>query len=281
MQPLKLRPPAKLNLFLHILGRRSDGYHSLQTVFELIDWTDELELQLRDDGQIERIVGAIGVAAQDDLCVRAARLLKPLAPAAAGCDIRLTKHIPTGAGLGGGSADAAAVLLGLNRLWRLGLPLAELAVLGARLGADVPVFVQQQPCFAEGIGECLQPLPLLPRQYLVVYPGVALATAAMFAASDLRRDCAPITLDQWQAGEPTSNVFQPLARTLSPEVARAELWLEQRFGPPRLSGSGSALFVPIADAEAASARMRAAPASWRWRCVRSTAFWFDNPVPQA
>lgn len=281
MHHLRLRPPAKLNLFLHILGRRSDGYHRLQTVFELIDWTDELELQRRDDGQIERVAGAAGVAAEDDLCVRAARLLKPLAPAAAGCNITLVKHIPTGAGLGGGSADAAGVLLGLNRLWGLELPLAELAVLGACLGADVPVFVQQQPCFAEGIGECLQPLPLVPRQYLVIYPGVALATAAMFAASDLQRDCAPITLDQWRAGTPTSNVFQPLALRLSPEVARAEQWIERRFGPPRLSGSGSALFVPIVDADAASAWMGAAPASWRWRCVHSTAFWFDNPVPQA
>lgn len=273
---LLLRPPAKLNRFLHIVGRRADGYHLLQTAFELIDWTDELVVETRADGLIERRRGAIGVAAESDLVVRAARLLQPLAAPGAGCTLTLTKHIPTGAGLGGGSADAAAVLLGLNRLWRLDLGAERLRELGLQLGADVPVFIAQQPAFAEGVGEVLSPLPFVARSYAVIYPAVALATGPMFADPRLRRDCPPIRQDDYLAGVPTTNVFEPVARAQSTEIADAADWLRQRLGHARLTGSGSAVFAQAPDFGSAQRALEGAPARWTCRAARSITNWFDN-----
>ena len=271
-----LRPPAKLYRFLHIVGRRADGYHLLQTAFELIDWTDELSIEPRDDGVIERRGGAIGVAADADLVVRAARLLQPLAAPAAGCTLTLTKHIPTGAGLGGGSADAAAVLLGLNRLWRLRLDVEELLRLGLQLGADVPVFIGQRPAFAEGIGEILRPLPFAARSYAVIHPGVAMATGPMFGDPLLRRDCAPIGVADYLSGVPLSNVFEPVALMRSTEIAAAAAWLRARLGHAQLTGSGSAVFAQAPDIEAAHAALVGVPEHWSCRAARSITNWFDN-----
>ncbi len=278
---MHLRPPAKLNRFLHITGRRADGYHLLQTAFDLIDWCDELEVTVRDDGVIERVGGMSQVAASDDLVVRAARALQPLAPVGAGCTLTLTKHIPSGAGLGGGSADAAATLLALNRLWQLRLGPDELIRIGARLGADVPVFLGQQPAFAEGIGELLQPLPFVHRHYLVVHPGVALATGPMFAHPALRRDCAPVSVAQYLAGGIDDNVFAPVARDLAPGVVAAMDWLKARCGHARLTGSGSAVFAEAADPAAAQAHLAELPVNWRGRVAASVANWFDNALARA
>lgn len=270
---LTLRPPAKLNRFLHITGRRADGYHLLQTVFELIDWCDELEIESRDDRRIVLVGGTPGVAAEQDLAVRAARLMQTLHPG--GCTLTLSKHIPTGAGMGGGSSDAAAVLLGLNRIWGVGLDRNALIELGLRLGSDVPVFLGQTPAFAEGVGEWLQPLPWVDRHYLVVHPGVALATATMFAATDLRRDAPPLTPGSYLAGAATTNVFEPVARSLSTEVELCFGWVGQ-YGHAQLTGSGSAVFCELADPGLGTAALARLPERWRGRVVRSLTNWFDK-----
>ncbi|GMU42292.1 MAG: hypothetical protein AMXMBFR25_02780 [Lysobacterales bacterium] len=271
-----LHPPAKLNRFLHIVGRRADGYHLLQTAFELVDWCDELRIETRADGVIERIGGPPGVAAEDDLAVRAARMLQPLAAAGAGCTIELIKHIPGGAGLGGGSADAAAVLLALDRLWDLRLAAQRLAGIGLRLGADVPVFLGQQPAFAEGVGEILSPLPFVQRHYAIVWPGVALATGPMFAHPQLRRDRAPISPADYLAGHAVDNAFEPVAAALAPAVAEALAWLRARFGHARLTGSGSAVYAQAADYASAQAGLQGAPVNWSCRAASSLANWFDK-----
>jgi 4-diphosphocytidyl-2-C-methyl-D-erythritol kinase len=281
MSTLLLHPPAKLNRFLHIVGRREDGYHRLQTAFELIDWCDELRIEVRNDGVIQRLGGLPEVAVESDLVVRAARLLEPLAAPGFGCTLTLTKHVPAGAGLGGGSSDAAAVLLGLNRLWRLGLGVDQLITIGVQLGADVPVFLGQQPAFAEGVGEQLSPLPGVPRFYAVVYPGVALATAPMFAAPSLRRDCRPITVQDYLDGTATENVFEPVAAALAPPIAAALAWLKGRLGSARLTGSGSAVFAQAVSLAAAQRAVADAPAAWTCRAVRSVANWFDNDYDRA
>lgn len=270
---LTLRPPAKLNRFLHITGRRADGYHLLQTAFELVDWCDELVIESREDGRIVLVGGTPSVAAEHDLTVRAARLMQTLHPA--GCTLTLCKHIPTGAGMGGGSSDAAAVLLGLNQMWGLGLDLPALIDLGLRLGADVPVFLGQTPAFAEGVGERLHPLSWVDRHYLVVHPGVSLGTAAMFAAADLRRDVPPLTPGSYQAGAATTNVFEPVARRLSTEVEQCFGWVG-RYGHACLTGSGSAVFCELADPDIGMAALIGLPERWRGRVVRSLTNWFDK-----
>jgi 4-diphosphocytidyl-2-C-methyl-D-erythritol kinase len=275
---LSIRAPAKLNTFLHIVGRRADGYHLLETAFELVDWCDEIELSWRDDGEVQLVAGAPGVAPEEDLVLRAARHLKAECQVRAGCEIVVRKSIPIGAGLGGGSADAAAVLLGLNRLWGLGLSPEELARIGLALGADVPVFIAQGPAFAEGVGERLSPLPFRERHYVVVHPGVGLATSAMFADPRLVRDCAPIGLAGYLACPPVDNVFLPVALARSPEVGEAARWLRERFGEARLSGSGSALFAAVDEPLAAAARLVELPPGWQARVVRSVRDWFDNPL---
>ena len=207
--------PAKLNLFLHVVGRRADGYHLLQTAFRLLDWGDTLDFALRTDGCIRRANDVPGVAEADDLVVRAARLLQAHTGSALGADITVHKVLPMGGGLGGGSSDAATTLVALNRLWATGLSRAELQTLGLALGADVPVFVFGRDAFAEGVGEALQPLALPPAWYVVVSPGVSVPTAEIFSAEDLTRNTAPIKMADFAAST-TRNDLQAVACSRSP-----------------------------------------------------------------
>ncbi|WP_440221680.1 4-(cytidine 5'-diphospho)-2-C-methyl-D-erythritol kinase [Dokdonella sp. MW10] len=253
--------PAKLNLFLHIVGRRADGYHLLQTVFQLLDRGDTVRVRPRDDGAIRRLSGAPGVADEDDLGVRAARLLQESTGSTAGADIAIDKRIPLGGGLGGGSSDAASVLVALNAVWGCGLDEDALAALGLRLGADVPVFVRGRSAFAEGVGERLDPLDLPERVFVVVDPGVAVPTADLFRAPELTRGAPPLTIQGFVSGAPTGNVFEPVARARYPAVAMALDWLSG-FGEARLSGSGGAVFAAV-DAPSAQAIADRAPEGMR------------------
>ncbi len=246
--------PAKLNLFLHITGRRDDGYHTLQTIFQILDYGDELAFEATDDGRIERVTEVPGVAADADLVVRAARLLKAETEHPGGVRIHIDKRLPMGGGLGGGSSDAATTLVALNRIWGCGLTVDELAALGQRLGADVPVFVRGESAWAEGIGERLTPVELPSRWFVVLRPDAAISTPALFAAPELTRDCPPITIRDFLAsgGE---NVFEPLVRKRYPAVDKAMKWLDN-FAPARLTGTGSCIFAAVAD-EAQAARILA------------------------
>ena len=255
---LRLTAPAKLNLWLHVTGRRADGYHLLQTVFQLLDRGDRVVLRPRLDGRIGRSGGVPGLAVDDDLAVRAARLLRREAGVSAGVDIGLEKRIPAGAGFGGGSSDAATVLLGLNRLWRLDWPLHRLAALGLRLGADVPVFVGGRSAFAEGVGEVLTPLALPERWYVLVWPGEPVATAAVFQASELTRNTPALTISALSGTPSTRNDLQAVAIRHCPAIAEALDWLSQ-WGDARMSGSGSGVFVPVADEDSARSVAGASP----------------------
>ncbi len=240
---LTLPAPAKLNLFLHITGRRADGYHLLQTLFIFLDFGDEIRLNVRQDGQIQRLAGADDVPAEADLVVKAARLLQQTTGCTLGADITVTKRIPMGGGLGGGSSDAATVLVGLNHLWQCGLDEDTLAALGLRLGADVPVFVRGRAAWAEGIGEQLTPVDLPLAWYVVVHPRVHVPTAELFSDSGLTRDCSEITLAAFLDGQGT-NVFQPVVERRYPEVNQAIDWLSQ-YAKTQLTGSGSCLFAQV------------------------------------
>ena len=265
---INLRVPAKLNAFLHITGRRSDGYHLLQTVFRAVNLYDELALKLTAS-EIIRSAGPADVPAEIDLCVKAARLLKNHTGYSGGADIALYKKIPLGAGMGGGSSDAAGVLLGLNQLWQLNLPVSELAELALKLGADVPFFLHGGDQWAEGIGELLTPIALAPSHYVVVYTGQHCATAELFSAPTLRRDCAPISIAQVQAGIATCNVFEPLALARYPEIAKAHAWLTAQAGNARLTGSGGAIFASVADHASAMRIKNACPIEWHAWFARS------------
>jgi 4-diphosphocytidyl-2-C-methyl-D-erythritol kinase len=253
--------PAKLNLFLQITGRRADGYHLLQTVFQLLDRGDGVRLRPRDDGRIERVSELAGVPPGRDLVVRAAASLKPYAPADAGVDIDVDKRIPLGGGLGGGSSDAATVLVALNRIWGCGLAPEALAELGLALGADVPVFVHGRSAWAEGVGEHLTPIDLPERWYVVVDPKVSVPTAPLFQAPELTRDAAPTTIPRFLAGAETSNAFEPVVSARYPAVAAALAWLESQ-GRPRLSGSGGCVFLDVATEAEAAALAAACPQGW-------------------
>lgn len=250
--------PAKLNLFLHITGRRADGYHALQTVFRLLDWGDRIGLRLRQDGRVIRHGTSVaGVAEADDLAVRAARLLQRQENVAQGVDIIIEKRIPAGGGFGGGSSDAATVLVALDALWATGLGEDRLAALGLQLGADVPVFVRGHNAWAEGVGECLAPIALPEAAYVLVDPGVTVATGPLFAAADLTRDCAPATIADFASGALLDNVFEPVLRRREPVVEAAFVALS-RIGRPRLTGTGSGCFVEfasLADARRALAEL--------------------------
>ncbi|MGJ4727772.1 4-(cytidine 5'-diphospho)-2-C-methyl-D-erythritol kinase [Luteimonas sp. SDU101] len=255
--------PAKLNLFLRIPRRRPDGYHDLQTVFRILAWGDTVHLRLRADGQVRRIgTSAPGVAEADDLVVRAAKLLACEAKVAEGVDIRVEKRIPSGAGMGGGSSDAATVLLALDRLWGLDLGEDRLAALGLRLGADVPVFVRGRNAWAEGVGEILTPLDLPPAWYLLTDPGVHVPTAALFQAPELTRNAAPATIADFVSGAGLGNAFEPVLRRREPAV-EAVFDALARVGTPRLTGSGSGCFVEFATRESAEAALAALPSSLR------------------
>lgn len=236
--------PAKLNLFLRITGRRADDYHELQTVFRLLDWGDEVRLRVREDGAVTRVRGASGVVEQDDLAMRAAHLLRRHAGCALGVDIDVRKRIPMGAGLGGGSSDAATVLVALNWLWGLDLDEDTLAALGRRLGADVPVFVRGRSAWAEGIGDEISPIRLPRRHYVVLDPREPVSTAALFQAPELTRNAPRATISSFVSGETTENAFLPLVRARHPRVAEALDWLGS-FGDARLSGSGGCAFLEL------------------------------------
>jgi 4-diphosphocytidyl-2-C-methyl-D-erythritol kinase len=257
--------PAKLNLFLRILGRRPDGYHRLQTVFQLLDWGDTVRLRVRDDGQVrrERAEG-YDVPEQDDLVVRAAKMLQSEAKVPLGVDIVVEKSIPTGGGFGGGSSDAATVLLALNHLWRAGLDADHLAALGLRLGADVPVFVRGHSAWAEGVGEELTPIELPPAVYLVVDTGVHVPTAELFQTPDLTRDAAPATIADFVSGSALGNAFEPVLRRRSLAV-EATLQALSQLGPAALTGTGGGCFARFGTrtaAEAALARLPSGTRAW-------------------
>lgn len=259
--PVRVPAPAKINLFLHIVGRRPDGYHLLQTAFRMIDWGDEISLQRRDDGQILRATDVPGVPPEADLVVRAARALKAATGSPFGADIGVDKRIPMGGGLGGGSSDAASVLIALNRIWGCGLSRARLQEIGLALGADVPFFVFGETAFAEGVGEALQPLDVPPAWYVMVAPKVSVPTAQIFSAPELTRNSEPIIMRGF-ATHATRNDMQATVCKLFPEVAEALDWLSQ-FGAARMSGSGACIFAPF-DSKAAAEQVRAkAPEGWR------------------
>ncbi|MCD9028960.1 4-(cytidine 5'-diphospho)-2-C-methyl-D-erythritol kinase [Luteimonas sp. BDR2-5] len=245
--------PAKLNLFLRITGRRADGYHELQTVFRILDWGDTVRLRLRDDGLVRRIGGSVpGVAEDDDLLVRAARILQKDANCPHGVDIAIEKRIPAGAGFGGGSSDAATVLRALDRLWRLDLGEDRLAALGVRLGADVPVFVRGRNAWAEGVGEALQPLALAPAWYLLAHPDVHVNTGQLFQSTELTRNAAPATISDFVSGASLGNAFEPVLRRRESAVDAVFAALAG-VGTPRLTGTGSGCFVEFATRESAEA----------------------------
>ncbi len=250
--------PAKLNLFLRITGRRADGYHALQTVFRLLEWGDTVYLRPRDDGRIVRRGDSVpGLAAEDDLLVRAARALAKDANVAHGVDIAVEKRIPTGAGLGGGSSDAATVLRALDHMWALDLGEARLARIGLTLGADVPVFVRGRNAWAEGVGETLVEVTLPPAWYLLADPGVHVNTAGLFQAPELTRNAPPATMVDFVSGASLGNAFEPVLRRREPAVEAAFTVLAE-VGVPRLTGTGSGCFVEFAtcaSAEAAQARV--------------------------
>jgi 4-diphosphocytidyl-2-C-methyl-D-erythritol kinase len=253
--------PAKLNLFLHIVGRRADGYHLLETVFQLLDFGDSLEFEPTSDPAVRRLGQVKGVPEEADLTVRAAELLRQRAGYGGGVRIRIEKRLPLGGGLGGGSSDAATTLVALNRIWRLALSEDELAGLGLELGADVPVFVRGLSAWAEGVGERLTPLELPERWYLVVHPGVAVSTAAIFQDPELTRDCPHSTIADFVAGR-GGNVCEPVVRRLYPEVDAALDWLGAR-APARLTGTGACVFAAFDGREEAERVLGELPARWR------------------
>ncbi|UTA53946.1 4-(cytidine 5'-diphospho)-2-C-methyl-D-erythritol kinase [Lysobacter soli] len=255
--------PAKLNLFLRITGRRDDGYHLLQTVFRILEWGDSVRLRIREDGQIRRHGPSVpGVDEADDLTVRAAKVLQSASKCAQGADIIVDKRIPAGGGFGGGSSDAATVLVGLNALWRTGVDVDRLAGLGLRLGADVPVFVRGENAWAEGVGEELSPVDLPPAWYVLADPGVHAPTATLFKSPELTRDAPPATMSDFVSGVPLGNAFEPVLRAREPAVEAVFAALSQ-VGLPRLTGSGSGCFVEFATRESAEAALAALPTGLR------------------
>lgn len=256
--------PAKINLFLHVVGRREDGYHNLQTAFQFLDYCDWLTFKPQDDGRIRCTAVLDGITEPDNLCVKAARLLQRESGTGSGVDIGIEKQIPVGGGLGGGSSDAATTLLALNALWRLHWPIERLEALGLRLGADVPVFVRGQCTWAEGVGEQLTPLEWERPWYMVIAAPVQVSTAELFKAPDLTRYCPPITIRDLARGR-GKNVFEPLVRRFHPEVGRALDWLSG-FTRAQMSGTGACVFGAFAnepDAREVLARFRDEhPSTW-------------------
>lgn len=272
---IELRCPAKLNLFLHIVGRRNDGYHLLQSVFQLIDWCDVLTLKPIPENEVRRIDPILGVPSEQDLVVRAAQLLKEHCKIDRGVEISLEKNIPMGAGLGGGSSDAASTLIGLNALWDLHLDIATLCQLGLKLGADVPFFIFGQNAFVEGVGEKLQPISLESQDFVVIFPNQGIATAQIFQDPQLTRDHAPITIDRFLASPSSyqSNDCQAIAVQKCPEVKQALDWIYKAVpnSAPCMSGSGSSVFAaldPKTDTANLEILLQNLPKGWIGRIVR-------------
>jgi 4-diphosphocytidyl-2-C-methyl-D-erythritol kinase len=272
-----LPAPAKVNLFLHVVGQRADGYHLLQSLFVPIDWADTLHIELRNDGRLARHDLGEALPA-DDLTLQAARALQAASGCTLGADISIDKRVPAGAGLGGGSSDAATVLLALNRLWGLGLAREKLLMLAVTLGADVPFFVLGRPAFVEGIGERLTPVELPALSLAVVKPAASLPTASIFSHPALVRDTPAATIAGFLADAAKSgwaygrNDLQAPAEDRCPEVAQAARWLERHFGNSRMTGSGSAVFARNGAADSprlATWPQEALPAGWVGRMCRS------------
>jgi 4-diphosphocytidyl-2-C-methyl-D-erythritol kinase len=266
--------PAKLNLFLHVVGRRADGYHDLQTLFQIIDLCDRIGLSRREDGVIERVEGMAEVEPEKDLAVRAARLLQRHTDTALGANLHIIKHIPAGGGLGGGSSDAATVLLALNRLWKIGVGLPELAALGLSLGADVPLFIHGATAWGEGRGERLTPLRTLPRWFLIIHPGVSVSTAEIFQAPELTRNSSLITMRAAAFGR-TRNDCEAAVRGRYREVAAALDWLNAQLesrDPPqgaRLTGTGACIFASFEHEKDARRIAQLVPENWSGFVARS------------
>jgi len=255
--------PAKLNLFLHITGRRPDGYHELQTVFRLLDWGDRIGLRVREDGLIRRDGPSVpGVAEADDLVVRAAIALQVAANCSQGADIRVEKKIPAGGGFGGGSSDAATVLVALNALWGTGLDEDALATIGLQLGADVPVFARGRSAWAEGVGEKLQAIDLPQAWYVLVDPGVHVPTAELFRSPHLTRDAAPVKIADFASGTVLGNAFEPVLRRREPAI-EAVFQALSGIGRARLTGSGSGCFVEFTTRAAAEQALAKLPKELR------------------
>jgi len=250
--------PAKLNLFLHVVGRRADGYHLLQTVFRFIDRADQLRFSQREDSEIVLATPIPGIAPETDLTVRAARLLQESTGCRQGATIHLQKNLPMGGGLGGGSSDAATVLLALNHLWRTGLSRTSLQKIGLTLGADVPVFIHGQNTFAEGIGETFSNVELPDETYLVLHPAVNVPTAAIFGASDLKRDTTIISSGDWRHGQ-GHNDLEPIACIRFPAVAEYLYWLRQHATHALMTGSGACVFAGFSKRAAAEAVFKQLP----------------------
>ena len=262
--------PAKLNLDLRITGRRADGYHELESIFTLIDLQDTLDIEPRDDGRIVLHTPLSDVPPEQDLCVRAARALQNFSGCLKGADIRVEKRIPTGGGLGGGSSDAATVLMVLNRLWDLNLPSNTLQKIGLTLGADVPFFLFGQSAFARGIGEILTPLALPPQWYVLVRPDAHVATPKVFAHPDLPRNSTPCAAPSFAALQPFRNDMQAVVLAGYPPVAAA-FRLLQDYGSPRMTGSGACLFLAFDNAAEAEAVRSLLPETLESWCVAGLA----------
>ncbi|MGH8050299.1 MAG: 4-(cytidine 5'-diphospho)-2-C-methyl-D-erythritol kinase [Methylococcales bacterium] len=265
--------PAKINLFLQITGQRNDGYHLLQTVFQLLDWGDEVHLRLRDDAEIIRTgTNDYGVAESDDLIIRAAKILQLRAGIKQGAELAVSKNIPLGGGFGGGSSDAATVLLVLNSLWRAGLNLDELAELGLSLGADVPVFVRGHSAWAEGVGEKITAIELPKAAYLLVDSGVHVPTSKLFQTLELTRNAAPVTIADFVSGTVLGNAFEPVLRAREPIVDRL-LDNLSKLGPASLTGTGGGCFArfnSLADAQAAHQHLPSGLSAWVANGVNSS-----------
>ena len=275
MKPQLILPaPAKLNLFLHITGRRDDGYHLLQTVFQFLDYSDVIELNLREDSLIRRLAAPDSVDAlqdipeESDLCIRAARLLQSRTSTNSGAEITLHKKLPIGGGIGGGSSDAATVLHGLNVLWGCQLSNTELSEIGLELGADVPVFIHGNSAWAEGVGEQLIPIELEENWFVVIRPNVSVSTAEIFADQGLTRDSEALTITRFLKGSgfnKLGNVFEPVVTRKYPQIAKAIDWLSS-YSPARLTGTGSCIFAAFDSEKKAKSVLKAleeSPYDWQ------------------
>ena len=253
--------PAKLNLFLHVVGRRADSYHLLQTAFQFIELCDQLRFEITDDGSITRAIDLADVPADRDLTIRAARLLKKTSGTSLGAHIECIKNIPLGGGLGGGSSDAATTLVALNHLWNTRLSLDQLAALGLQLGADVPVFVRGHAAWAEGVGEQLTPIDPPEPWYVVIHPPCHVSTAEIFSLPELTRNTPPIKIRDFLAGS-GSNTLENVVRARYHAVSQALDWLGQ-FGSARMTGTGACVFLGLPTQSQAREIASRAPADWR------------------
>jgi 4-diphosphocytidyl-2-C-methyl-D-erythritol kinase len=265
--------PGKLNLMLHITGRRDDGYHLLQTVFQFIELYDYLTFEITKDGLITRSGSQTPVNEADDIILLAAKLLQSKYQISLGLRYSIEKHIPIGGGLGGGSSNAATTLMVLNKLWKLNLELSELATLGLQLGADVPVFIEGKSAWANGIGEELTPVDLPKPWFVVIYPQLFVSTAEIFASEQLTRNCDPITIRAFLAGQ-GCNVCEPVACQLYPDIQKVIDWLSQ-YSKARMTGTGACVFASFDSLEQAESVRSLAPEYWSAFVVKAMN---QNPV---